>query len=582
MTARTAEGDGGCPAGPRNPSCSCIRRWQVAFALGAAATVCAAVFAGLPAPRGESSGRRTDPVQRDLVVYGGTNSGIAAAVQGARMGRSVVLIEPTRHLGGMTTGGLGATDVGREAAIGGLAREFYERIARKYGDDRYWTFQRRSEYVPPGPASRANDRSVMWAFEPKVALEVCHDLLREHRIEVQYQERLQLNGGVKKVGGRIVEITMESGLRFRGKMYIDATYEGDLMAKSGVSYTIGRESRSEYGESLNGITGPTIYRHERRDEIDGYVISGDPTSGLLPTVRPGIPADGMADRGIMASCFRMCLTDHPDNRIPIGKPDGYDERQYELLLRTIEAGRTDRFFAPTPMPNRKTDCNATEPYSTNWVGMNHEYPDADHARREQIVQAHRNYQLGFMWTLQNHPRVPAEIRHKFGVWGLPKDEFTEFGYWTPQLYIREGRRMRGELVMVQQHCEGLDRASEPVGMGSYTIDSHYVQRYVDSRGVVRHEGNVDKRIQPYGIGYRALVPKEAQCENLLVPVCLSASHVAYGSIRMEPVFMILGQSAATAACLAIEDKVPVQQLSYPRLRARLLSDRQVLELPGNR
>lgn len=526
---------------------------------------------------------RAEAQSYDVVVYGGTASGVMAAVQTARMGKTVVLIEPTRHLGGMTSGGLGATDVGWETAIGGLAREFHQRIAQKYGDDRYWTWQKREDYIPPGPASRAKDRSIMWAFEPKVALEVLNDLLREHKIPVRYGERLDLKRGVTKAGGRIVEIAMESGALFRGRMFIDATYEGDLMAGAGVAYTVGRESRSTYGESLNGISTKYRYAHERPDEIDAYVIKGDPRSGLLPSVLPRIPADGEADRGIMASCFRMCLTNVPANRIPIAKPADYDERNYELLLRSIEAGRISKFYGPSPMPNGKTDCNSTEPFSTNFVGMNHDYPDGDYARREKIVAAHKSYQLGFMWTLQHHPRVPADVRRTVGEWGLPKDEFQNDGHWSPQLYIREGRRMIGELVMIQQHCESLEKVPEPVGMGSYTMDSHYVQRFVDARGVVRQEGNFDRRIQqPYGIGFHALVPQRGQCENLLVPVCLSASHVAYGSIRMEPVFMILGQSAAAAACLAIEDGAAVQEVNYAKLRARLLADRQVLELPGKK
>jgi len=515
----------------------------------------------------------------DVVVYGGTSAGVMAAVQTARMGKTVGLIEPGTRLGGMTSGGLGATDVGKEDAIGGLAREFYQSIARKYADDRYWTVQSREQYVPPGPASRAADRSVMWAFEPKVALEVFDDFIREHKITVHYRERLALKGGARKSGPRLLEITTESGARFQGQMFIDTSYEGDLMAAAGVSYTVGREAGDHYNESLNGISTKYRYAHERPDEIDAYIIKGRSASGLLPSVQAGVPAVGSADRGIMASCFRMCLTNHAANRIPIGKPAAYDERNYELLLRSIEAGRTSKFFAPGAMPNGKTDCNSTEPFSTNFVGMNHAYPDGDYALRARIVEEHKNYQLGFLWTLQHHPRVPAEIRQTMQEWGLPKDEFTDSGHWSPQLYIREGRRMVGQLVMIQQHCEGLEKITRPAGMGSYTIDSHYVQRFADARGIVRHEGNFDRRIKPYGIDYRALLPRPEECENLLVPVCLSASHVGYGSIRMEPVFMILGQSAGAAACLSIDSGVRVQNLDYAKLQQRLVADGQVLTLP---
>ena len=513
----------------------------------------------------------------DVAIYGATSSGVIAAVQAARMGKSVVLLEPGRHMGGMTTGGLGATDTGRVEAIGGLAREFYERIARKYDDDRYWTHQSRDQYIPPGPASRAADRRVMWTFEPKVAAEVFADMMREQGIAVRFRERLVPKIGVTREGGRIVELVLESGARIRAKMFIDASYEGDLMAWAGVAYTVGRESTQAYGESLNGISTKYTYRHERKDEIDAYVIVGDPASGLLPTVEARRMTEGAADPGIMASCFRMCLTNQPSNRLPIEKPAAYQEQHYELLLRSIEAGRTDKFFNLLTMPNGKTDSNCTEPFSTNFVGMNHGYPDGDYAAREKIVTAHRNYQLGFLWTLQHHPRVPELVRQTMLAWGLPKDEFAEHGNWPPQLYIREGRRMIGELVMLQQHCEKLRPVAEPIGLGSYTMDSHYVSRFADERGKVRHEGNFDRHVSPYGIGYRALVPKADQCRNLLVSVCLSASHVAYGSIRMEPVFMILGQSAATAACLAIDADTSVQQLPYARLRDRLVADKQVLE-----
>lgn len=515
----------------------------------------------------------------DVVVYGGTSGGIIAAVQTARMGKSVVLIEPTKHLGGLTTGGLGVTDIGKRSAIGGLALEFYERVAVKYRDERNWPFQKRSEYSTLRHAGRLDDERAMWRFEPKVALEVYQDLLREHKIQVVQGERLDLKKGVRKTGTRITAVVMESGRVFLGKMFVDASYEGDVMAKAGVAYTIGREAAATYQESLAGITTKYVYPHQRRDEIDAYVVPGDPASGLLPTVRPSVAAEGAADPGIMAFCYRMCLTNHAANRLPIEKPADYDERNYELLLRSIEAGRLSKFTSLDTIPNHKTDCNSTEPFSTNHVGMNHAYPDADYATRAQIERTHKNHQLGFLWTLQHHPRVPADVRKTMLEWGLPKDEFAEYGHWSPQLYIREGRRMVSDFVMIQQHCEGQQQAPLPIGMASYTLDSHYVQRFVDARGKVQHEGYFDRKVQPYGVGYGALVPKKAQCENLLVPVCMSASHVAFGSIRMEPVFMILGQSAATAACLAIDGGVPIQDVSYAKLRERLLADKQTLPSP---
>lgn len=516
-------------------------------------------------------------VTYDIVVYGGTSAGVIAAVQSARMGKSVVLIEPTHRLGGMTTGGLGATDTGKRTAIGGLALEFYQRVDRKYRAESAWRFQQRHEYLAANPTTRTEGTGTMWAFEPKVALEVFSDMIREAGVTVCYKERLDLAHGVRKQGARIAAITMESGRVFRGLMFIDASYEGDLVAKAGISYVVGREPSAQYGESLNGITTQYIYPHERRDEIDAYVIPGNPKSGLLPTVRAKVAADGSGDRGIMASCFRMCLTNAAENRLPVERPATYEEKNYELLLRSIEAGRTSKFFSLTAMPNHKTDCNSTEPFSTNFVGMNHAYPDGDHAVRERIIREHRDYQLGFLWTMQHHPRVPETIRTAMLEWGLPKDEFTDSSNWSPQLYIREGRRMVGSFVMQQSHCESLATVPQPIGLASYTIDSHYVQRFVSPEGKVKHEGYFDRRVKPYGVALGSILPVKTECENLTVPVCLSASHVAYGSIRMEPVFMILGQAAATIAAQAIDGKTAVQDLSYPELRNRLIADKQVLQ-----
>ena len=422
----------------------------------------------------------------------------------------------------------------------------------------------------------------MWTFEPGAALEIVNDLVRKAGVEVIYRERLDRKKGVTKDGPKIVAITMESGRAFRGRMFLDATYEGDLMAAAGVSYAIGREANSKYAETLNGVQAKRAIYHQFVPGVDPYVVKGDPRSGLLPFIDadgPGKEGDG--DRRVQAYCFRMCLTDHPENRIPFAKPKGYNELWYELLLRNFEAGERGMPWINSSMPNRKTDTNNSTGVSTDFIGQNYDYPEASYAERAEILARHRQYQQGLMWTLANHPRVPEHIRNEVARWGTCKDEFVEGNGWPEQLYIREARRMIGEYVMTQHNCQGREVAEDAVGLAAYTMDSHNVQRYVDAQGQVRNEGDVQVGgFPPYPISYRSLVPKARECDNLLVPVCLSASHIAFGSIRMEPVFMVLGQSAATAACQAIDDGLAVQSVNYPKLRQRLLDDKQVLAWTG--
>jgi hypothetical protein len=298
-------------------------------------------------------------------------------------------------------------------------------------------------------------------------------------------------------------------------------------------------------------------------------------------MKGGPGKEGTADKRIQAYCFRMCLTDVATNQIPFSKPEGYDPMRYELLLRTILAEANpygNQYFMTTRMPNGKTDSNNKGPFSTDNIGMNYDYPEGDYAVRKQIIKEHETYQKGFLWFLANDPRVPEKLREHVGRWGLPKDEFTDNGHWSHQLYIREARRMVGAYVMTQLNCQGQTKIDNSVGMGAYTMDSHHVQRYVDNNGHVRNEGDVEiGGFGPYPIAYGAIVPKRDECENLLVPVCLSATHMAFGSIRMEPVFMVLGQSAATAAAQAIDANVAVQDVDYAKLRKRLLEDNQVLQ-----
>jgi len=530
----------------------------------------------------------------DVVVYGGTSAGVAAAVQARRMGKTAILVGPDVHLGGLTSGGLGQTDTGNHAVIGGLSREFYQRIKRHYDQPDAWNRQEAQRFARYRP-----DDDAMWVFEPHVAEKVFEDLIREHEIPVHRDEWLDRPRGVAKQGGRINSITMLSGRVYRGKVFVDATYEGDLLAAAGVSYHVGREANEKYGETLNGvhtsIEGAGLGHHQFVVGVDPYVRPGDPASGLLPFIDPAGPGqEGSGDARVQAYNYRMCLTDAPANRVPFIKPQGYDEQWYELLLRNFEAGAKGA-KAPKPeytissgavripwinsaMPNRKTDTNNQGAVSTDFIGQNYAYPEASHAERKKILARHRLWQQGLMWTLANHPRVPEKIRAEVSRWGLAQDEFADNGNWPYQVYVREARRMVGDFVVTENHLRRRKPTPRPIGMGSYGMDSHHVQRYVTESGEVRNEGDVEVSTGgPYPIDFGAILPRPEECENLLVPVCVSSSHIAYGSIRMEPVFMILGQSAGTAAGLAIDAGVAVQQVDYSRLRQRLLDGKQVLE-----
>lgn len=537
----------------------------------------------------------------DIVIYGGTSAGVSAAIQSSRMGKSVVLIEPTNRIGGLTTGGLGQTDIGNKQAIGGISREFYENIKKYYDDPENWKWEKRSDYKDGGQTRTEEGEATMWTFEPSAALAVYKSMMDKEKIKMVYNERLNRESGVKKVAGKIESITMESGKIFKGKVFLDATYEGDLMASAGVSYAVGRESNEEYGETLNGVQANSIntsltglvsrnaFNHNFIPGVDPYVVKGDPISGLLPNVneKPGLEGEG--DKKIQAYCFRMCLTDHPENRIPFQKPANYDEVNYELLFRNYEArkgpiremysyGNSLLPWINSSMPNRKTDTNNKFGFSTDYIGRNYDYPEASYAEREKIIEDHRNYQMGLMWTLANHPRIPAEVREEASRWGTTKDEFERADGWQQQLYVREARRMVSDYVMTQKNCEALTVAEDGIGLAAYGMDSHNVQRYVDANGYVQNEGNVEAHgFKPYPISYGALVPKKEECNNLIVPVCVSSTHIAFGSIRMEPVFMVLGQSAATAAVLAIDANVSVQDVPYPNLKEQLLKDRQRLK-----
>ncbi len=537
-----------------------------------------AVATIMPSPVHAQPDPVLDETSADVIIYGGTSAGVAAAIQAARMGKTVLLIEPGKHLGGLTSGGLGFTDSGDKRVIGGISREFYQRIRRHYDDPSAWAQEKAEDFDRYKPAEDA-----MWTFEPKVAEASFREMLAETTVRVLMEERLDRRNGVNMADGRIESVRMESGRRFTGRQYIDATYEGDLMAAAEVRSTVGREANSIYGETLNGNqVQANTHNHRFLENVDPYINPGDPASGLLPGIEStGAGEDGAGDDRIQAYCFRMCMSNSPENRVPFPKPDNYDEQRYELLLRNFEAGDLRFPMKPDMMPNRKTDTNNNCAVSTDFLGANYQYPAAGYAEREAIIRDHENYQKGLMWTLANHPRVPESIRSEMAQWGLPADEFIDNGHWPHQLYIREARRMVSDYVVTELDCRRVRIAEDSVGLGSYNMDSHNVRRFVTEKGFVQNEGDVQVSPGgPYLISYRSIIPAKGEAANLSVPVCLSSSHIAYGSIRMEPVFMILGQSAATAAVQAIEANVALQELPYAPLRERMLADGQVLDLPA--
>lgn len=518
----------------------------------------------------------------DVIVYGGTSSGVVTAVQVAEMGKSVILVGPDTHLGGLSAGGLGFTDSGNTGAIGGLAREFYHRVWQAYQDEDAWNWQARDAFTAKGQGTKAivDEDKTMWIFEPHVAEAVFDAWTAEKNIPVHRDRWLDRKNGVEKSGNRITAITMLNGDTYRAKMFIDATYEGDLMAAAGVSYHVGREGKDVYGEEWNGVqVGVLHHRHHWVTDVSPYKIPGDPSSGVLPQISTLPPGEKHAsDDKVQAYCYRMCLTNHEPNRVPFPKPEGYDASQYELLARIFATGWRETFRKFDSIPNHKTDTNNHGPMSTDNIGMNYDYPDADYERRAEILKEHRQYQQGLMYFMANDPSVPEDVRTAMSEWGLAKDEFTDNGNWPHQIYVREARRMVGEYVMIEQNTMGTRETPKPVGMGSYSLDSHNVQRYIKPDGFVQNEGDIGVRPKggPYRIAYGSLTPKQAECGNLLVPVCLSSSHIAFGSIRMEPVFMLLGQSAGTAAVHAIDSEVDVQEVDYGALRERLLADGQRL------
>lgn len=559
-----------------------VRLRTLAFIVASFAVFIVTVASTLHAKTSPWAGGRDGEQVYDVVIYGGTSAAVIGAVRAKQLGRSVVIVSPDRHLGGMSSGGLGWTDSGNKSVIGGLSRDFYRRIKKHYDQPDAWRQQRPDDYRYYRPADDA-----MWVFEPHVAERVFEDYIREFEIPVHRGEWLDRENGVHKTGNRIDSITTLSGKTFRGRVFIDCTYEGDLMAAAGVSYHVGRESNATYGETLNGVQKARARSHQFQNKISPYVVLDDPTSGLLPRVHGDDPGeDGAGDHRVQAYNFRMCLTNDPSNRVPFPKPDDYDPQQYELLLRDLLAGSRHVFGKFDPVPNRKTDTNNHGSFSTDNIGMNYDYPEASYERRKEIIAEHESYQQGYFYFLTHDPRVPEDVCTRMNEWGLAKDEFLDNDHWPHQIYVREARRMISDFVMTELHLRGKKPTPDPIGMGSYNMDSHHTQRYVatdeNGRAYVRNEGDIQVNPGgPYPISYRAIVPKRTECENLLVPVCLSSSHIAYGSIRMEPVFMLLGDAAAFAADLALAENVAVQDVPYDRLREKLLAAGQVLELKSS-
>jgi hypothetical protein len=516
-----------------------------------------------------SSISKAEEPNYDLVVYGDSSGAVVAAISAKREGRSVIWLNPTSFPGGMSSSGLGATDfLGKRDTFGGIASEFYDAIAAAYGE------------------------KFVRSFEPKVGLQVFKKMIADAGVEVIYNERLDRTPGksVKMNGKKIESITMLSGKTYRAKMFIDATYVGDLMAAAGVSYTVGREPESQYNEDMAGVrrgdTKPRLhYTQKDKDhfikDVDPYVIPGKPESGLLPKIHKiENLTNGQSDKKIQAYNYRVCLTTDPKLHIPIEKPEGYNELDHELLLRNFEAGdlRMPALIEPLSGTGSKVDWNNMQAVGSDLAGGNWDYPEASYEKRIEIEKAHQTYIRGFLWTLSNNPRVPEAIRKQASKYGLSKDEFTDNGGWPWMIYIREARRMLGDYVMTQQDCQGKRSATDPVGLGSFGMDSHCVQHFVTESGHAQNDG-VIWRVppKPYGISYRSIIPKKGECENLFSPICFSASHVAHGSMRMEPVFMALSQSAAIAAGLAMDEDTSVQDVDYVKLNKKLLDAKQVLK-----
>ncbi|MCA9735749.1 MAG: FAD-dependent oxidoreductase [Deferribacteres bacterium] len=485
----------------------------------------------------------------DICVYGGTASGVIAAYAAKKMGKSVLLVEPGKHLGGMVSGGLGRMDIPAKWAVSGLARDFFRRVGQHYG-----VFEK-------------------WVFEPHVAEKVFRNYVTEARIQVLYDFRIfKANMDETRLEHIELENTTEpfdvAHKIVNAEVFIDCSYEGDLMAKAGITYTFGRESNEKYTETFNGVQFSE--RNQFPKGVDPYIVAGDSSSGLLWGIDNDVlQENGSEDTHLQAYGYRICLTDDPNNLLPVSRPENYDSNRYELLVRYWQKRpihRLDEGFSWGILPNRKTDINSRGPFSLNVIGQNKNYTEVDYFERAELEKLHKAYTQGLLYFYGHDVRVPEKIREEMKKWGYPKDEYVEDQHWSPQLYIRESRRMLGEYVATESNCRDEARVPDGIALAAYTIDSHHCRRIVVD-GMIKNEGEVHfEEVKPWPISYRTITPRHEEAQNVLVPVCLSASHVAFGSIRIEPVFMALGQAAGIAAAIAIDDTLAVQTIDYQKIQ----------------
>lgn len=518
----------------------------------------------------------------DVVIYGGTSAAITTAVQLIRMNKTVLIVCPEKHIGGLSASGLGFTDLGNKEVIGGISKEFYQSVYNHYQSEEAWNWQPRNEYGNVGQGTTAIDdvNKTMWTFEPHVAEDIFEKMVKDNSIKIIRDKWLDRDNGVEMKDGGIVSITMLSGEKYTAKVFVDGTYEGDLMAAAGVNYHVGREANSVYNEQWNGVQKEEFHHsHNFADrKISPYIIPGDSTSGVLPRISTEDPGEqGSGDKRVQAYNYRLCTTNAEGNIVAFEKPENYDPAEYELLRRVFESGRYS-MFGGGKIPNKKRDVNNVGPFSSDNIGMNFEYPEASYEERKVILDEHINYHKGLLYFWGHDESVPERFRISIKKWGLAKDEFQDNGHWPYQIYVREARRMLGEYVMTENEILGKKKVSKSIGMGSYTMDSHNAQRYITKDGYVQNEGDLGVDAdEPYQIHLGTILPKQNECKNLIVPLAVSSSHIAFGSIRMEPVFMILGQSAGTLAALAIENNVDIHEVSFEVLSNKLIEDDQVLE-----
>lgn len=546
-------------------------------------TVCAAIGLLLSPPTLPAS-----EYSAPVVIYGGTSAGVMAALQAAKQDQDVILIEPGQHYGGMSVEGLGGSDIDNHGpfqnspAVGGLALEFYRRVAEHYGNsDKFEAI-----------LISGGKQPALWRFEPHVAEKIFAAWLAEYpRIKLLRGTRLIEGKGVsffhvpnmeKRIAYIRCESPSEKELRIGGQVFIDATYEGDLLHAAGISTIIGREPNSKYNETKNGIREKTTHA-QFTVKVDPYKTPGDPSSGVIRTIQDeplGTPGDG--DKRLQAYCFRMCLTKDPKNRIPFAKPTNFDEENYEIYKRYVKAG--GKLWKPGgSIPNGKTDQGSWHDVSANLYGMNIEYPGGDYTTRKRVYDEHLSFTQGLCWFLANDPSMPEDIRTAWSTWGVCKDEFQDNGGWPRAFYVRDARRMVSDYVITEHHTrkENQTPVADPVAVAYWPPDTHHVRRIVRD-GAAYNEGFVfgGNDWAPFGVAYRSLVPKKSECTNLITATCPSSSHVAYGAIRLEWTFMALGQAVGSAAVEAVKNKSSVQEVKYDNLRKQLLADMQVVELPA--